>query len=355
MRSARKFLSTYNDNYNKNIDVILEEDLFLTQVVNVLMMVVMAALIAVAFGINDTHLVPSYMTVMVALLVVFLACTWLKKNTDKPHSGILIKACMYLVQFLLFSFCISIIFFGGNATPISYIAFLILLPVLFVDRLYIKVIYQIIAIATFVVLQLVTFAPSTSRDDWVLNAIVVGVVALICAIYTSDRKISNYEASRRYANASQIDPLTGLMNLRRLSRDVEMYRQSDQLQGVIMADVDQFKQFNDTFGHAYGDSVLKSVASTLRNFGIDNNVLFYRYGGDEFTGLVLESSKLSTEEAAKGVMKAVDNELYFIAEGKPISISISAGFCEVGDESFDTYLKGADVMMYEVKRKRRGA
>ncbi|MGN0709334.1 MAG: diguanylate cyclase [Anaerovoracaceae bacterium] len=353
MKKLRALLATYNKNYDKNINAILDEDLFLTQVVIILMILVMASLIITAYAIRDTHLVPAYATVILPLLALLLVDIHVRRNPDIPHAAAIVKACMYLGQGLLYAFCATIIFFGGHAIPISYVAMLILLPMLYVDRLYLKVIYQLTAISVFVILELVTFPPSVSRNDWIVNAIVAGLTSLVCAIYTSNKKISNYEVSREYAKKSQTDPLTGLMNLRKFYIDAERFKADGQLSGVIVADVDRFKHFNDTFGHAYGDEILRLVSSALREYGQENHIMFYRYGGDEFTGLVLSASGLTAKAAAEGAADAVDTAWRRVPQNSDIPVRISAGYAEVGAAPLEEYLKAADYMMYDTKKSRR--
>jgi diguanylate cyclase (GGDEF)-like protein len=81
------------------------------------------------------------------------------------------------------------------------------------------------------------------------------------------------------------DKLTGLANRYGLeTRGVEIFQQSieqDQSIGVLMIDIDHFKEINDSYGHAYGDTVLRSIAQAIRA-QIRNKDYAVRYGGEEF-------------------------------------------------------------------------
>lgn len=96
------------------------------------------------------------------------------------------------------------------------------------------------------------------------------------------------ENARRYAEAQRLassDPLTGLLNHRAIHERLDAeFRQSARQQrplAVIMADLDNFKRFNDTYGHPVGDRVLRLVAEVLREEARSTDIVG-RYGGDEF-------------------------------------------------------------------------
>ena len=92
-----------------------------------------------------------------------------------------------------------------------------------------------------------------------------------------------YRSSDRFRALSETDPLTGLPNRRRLEEDLarEVHRAEKTSLAVAFADIDAFKEINDTRGHAAGDEVLRSVAHALRS-ALRRGGCAYRVGGDEF-------------------------------------------------------------------------
>lgn len=104
------------------------------------------------------------------------------------------------------------------------------------------------------------------------------------------------------------EPLTKLLNRNALSKVINDYvdeaKEKGKNVGAIFIDVDYFKEFNDTYGHAKGDECLKKVASICASEE-NSNVKFARYGGDEFFGIMYGYSDEKVAEIAKRIVKTV--------------------------------------------------
>lgn len=106
---------------------------------------------------------------------------------------------------------------------------------------------------------------------------------------------SKADRDRRY------DYLTGLYSRLSLNEFLENSEKkpAQKITAAIMLDLDNFKDINDRYGHAAGDGCLRALGSLLLNFGVSRKIDFYRYGGDEFVGLVrdigTDLSKLSSD------------------------------------------------------------
>jgi diguanylate cyclase (GGDEF)-like protein len=92
--------------------------------------------------------------------------------------------------------------------------------------------------------------------------------------------------NQRFKRLVAVDPLTGIANRRQfdraLERELRRTRREQQPLSLIFLDLDEFKRFNDTYGHARGDEVLRSVARTLDETFRRGGDLVARYGGEEF-------------------------------------------------------------------------
>jgi len=113
---------------------------------------------------------------------------------------------------------------------------------------------------------------------------------------------ANLKLREKLRYQSVRDPLTGLFNRRYLDESLERELpnaiRKNRCLGVIMLDVDRFKRFNDTFGHDAGDTVLRELGDYLAKF-IRRGDLACRYGGEEFTLILPESSLEDTRRRAE--------------------------------------------------------
>ncbi|MGB9005120.1 MAG: GGDEF domain-containing protein, partial [Candidatus Aminicenantales bacterium] len=122
----------------------------------------------------------------------------------------------------------------------------------------------------------------------------------------------------------------------------------------IMADLDNFKVFNDTYGHNCGDDILKTLASLLRSM-IRGQDTVGRWGGDEFL-ILLPETGLSGGEAVAHKVQARVRRAAFPWKEKNLRVQLSLGVSvyKKGME-FDDCLKNADQAMFRRKRKGKAA
>ncbi len=168
------------------------------------------------------------------------------------------------------------------------------------------------------------------------------------------------QANRLLMDIANRDALTGLANRRRLELELERHISLSQRTGVplavILMDLDKFKQYNDTAGHLAGDTLLQSVAQTLRGRARSTD-LVVRWGGDEFCILVPGTGPEGAVVAAEGFVEAVRRAAAALpmADGT-VPVGASAGVaCYPGDGVDGTELIArADEALYEVKETGRG-
>lgn len=154
-----------------------------------------------------------------------------------------------------------------------------------------------------------------------------------------------------------LDALTGFYNKRqleeRLKQEVASSRRQHLPLSVIMTDIDFFKGVNDTYGHAVGDLVLKTVSDVIRSQLREYDIAG-RYGGEEFTILLPSAYAKDAGMVAERLRKAVEKRVIDISkltpEQKNISVTISLGVYQMhaNDEIQDLIVK-ADKALYEAK------
>jgi len=163
------------------------------------------------------------------------------------------------------------------------------------------------------------------------------------------------EMQRKYQRYASTDALTGLHNRGWLDDafDREIKRsERDQLPlALIMIDVDDFKKYNDVYGHLAGDKVLVSVADAIRS-PLRPNDLVARFGGEEFAVLLPETTVSNAKFIAERLRKRVNEANPGELDGEHLpKVTISLGIAgRQSGYSLDMMIAAADVAMYHAKR-----
>jgi diguanylate cyclase (GGDEF)-like protein/PAS domain S-box-containing protein len=123
--------------------------------------------------------------------------------------------------------------------------------------------------------------------------------------------------------------------------------------GVMLIDLDQLKNINDTFGHGCGDRALQEAAKTLAG-SLRTADVVGRWGGDEFLAIMSHVDHLVLSTLAQRCVAMVKQTSISGADGKPISLSISVGATLAGgDVTVEELIQRADKLMYESKKEGR--
>lgn len=181
------------------------------------------------------------------------------------------------------------------------------------------------------------------KFGFVVSASVVSVFSFVFAARAAAQR------DRLEAMAMR-DPLTDASNRRGLDAALELAMvegiASRRPVGLLVFDVDHFKQVNDSYGHRAGDEVLVQIAGLVRaNTRIGDR--FFRIGGEEFGLLLPGVSAAALGEVAEQLRTVVEHEVR--CEGRPITISVGAAPFRAGESSAE-WLGRADAAMYEAKR-----
>jgi len=163
------------------------------------------------------------------------------------------------------------------------------------------------------------------------------------------------ESEARLRELSIRDPLTGLFNRRYLEEvlALEMFRAARKTYpiGIIMADIDHFKRFNDIHGHVAGDAVLVQVGNFLQTH-VRSSDATCRYGGEEFILILPEASQEITQMRAELMREGV-KRLHVQFEGQAleaVTLSLGVAIFPTHGSTNDTLLKAADAALYRAKR-----
>ncbi len=197
------------------------------------------------------------------------------------------------------------------------------------------------------VLELVAHpgGPDAFGDDDLRVAAVMAEFAAIA--------IDNARNFQRVQDLTLTDEHTGLYNARhllaQLDREVNRCQRFGRPLSLLFLDLDRFKQVNDTRGHLVGSKVLKEAGRLLAELvrTVDSA---YRYGGDEFALILLETSVDGAKAAAQRVVEAFRLRSFDVG-GEPVRVTVSVGCASYPDHALTALglLEAADRAMYRVK------
>jgi diguanylate cyclase (GGDEF)-like protein len=158
-------------------------------------------------------------------------------------------------------------------------------------------------------------------------------------------------AERHQHRMARVDPLTGLQNRRAFDEALSCAFESAYVFTLLLADVDSFKQINDSFGHVTGDRVLRELASHASDVVRSGDCLA-RIGGDEFA-LVAPGAGA---ESAQRLLDAVREAALRVDTGDgPVSLTVSAAVYPDDGSSRAALMRTVDRRLHDVKDSRRGA
>jgi diguanylate cyclase (GGDEF)-like protein len=213
--------------------------------------------------------------------------------------------------------------------------------------------YAVAVLATLVWLavEYVTIEPYSKQ--WILfwNSAVRLLFFVVVAVLFRQLR-TEFEFHERLART---DHLTGLLNRTGFMERAEALVNSASRYGLALAlgfiDLDQFKNVNDTLGHAHGDEVLKTVGATLRDSSRESDIAA-RLGGDEFAVLLPNTSIKGAGVFFEKLHEKLVSDLR--RDGGPeLGVSIGAVVFEHGPPHLDEALRLADQLMYRAKKSGR--
>ncbi|HEY9212289.1 MAG TPA: sensor domain-containing diguanylate cyclase [Ancylobacter sp.] len=200
--------------------------------------------------------------------------------------------------------------------------------------------------------------------SWWQRALITGIITtLICTAIVSLAIMLRQELIRRAIAEADLaflavtDGLTGLANRRRFDEVIRLELQRTGRTGkslaLLMIDTDRFKEFNDTFGHARGDQVLKLLARIIEAAASRPNDLGARYGGEEFAVLLPETEAVGAMEVAETIRKDFYNaSARLVPESNaPCTVSIGVKCTGPGDNlTSEEFIASTDAALYRAKR-----
>jgi diguanylate cyclase (GGDEF)-like protein len=184
----------------------------------------------------------------------------------------------------------------------------------------------------------------------------IGIIFAALCIVSYFYREASVRAERRMEQLATTDQLTGLANRRKmrelLDQETSRTERTSRTFSLVLGDVDLFKKINDTFGHDFGDYVLRTVSDVLRNTAREHDVVA-RWGGEEFLILLPETEFRGALDAAERFRSAMEKQP-FSNDGETFDVTMTFGVAvfALGEDIAET-MKRADRALYEGKHSGR--
>ncbi|MEA3486820.1 MAG: sensor domain-containing diguanylate cyclase [Thermodesulfobacteriota bacterium] len=197
------------------------------------------------------------------------------------------------------------------------------------------------------------FTVSALRDS---AGTIIGAVETLEDV--TDRKLAEdalRESEKMYRTLSITDALTGLYNSRhfydQLKSEIERADRYRHPLSLLLLDIDDFKEFNDAYGHLEGDEVLVRLGEVIRKC-LRKTDSAYRFGGEEFTVTLPETTGDAATILAERIREEFENEgFYPLGGGEAVHKTVSIGVTQyISQEELRMFLKRVDSNMYHAKR-----
>ncbi len=276
------------------------------------------------------------------------------RRTAKPDIVYLVICGFFIVMF-------SITTFLGRV-DISYFLWSFVVPIACFTLLGATNGVAVTMIYFFISLFLMT-APETIMSSEPYASSVVSrycvvylIITLVSFYYESTQKVmfkQIQKEKKKYERDSKLDPLTEIFNRREMMARIGIEQKRQLRHGkpftLILGDIDNFKNVNDTFGHDQGDHVLRRISRIMKDQirGIDS---ICRWGGEEFLIMLVETDLDDGQKVAERIRKNIE-ETAFEYQNSTITITITCGLSVFhgADDTIESCIKRADQALYRGK------
>lgn len=305
------------------------------------------------FGIS--FIIPSFRGLHIAYMVLLIVAVSILILSINIEIGKIHTICLYIYFLGVFFLAVYLSIFKYNNSPgVTIVGVFCFLPVVIIDKSRNINFCTIICYFLYGALALLFKPISLAIDDMIIIACFMST-----SIYVGGQvrriQIENFELKRQSTIREYTDFLTNLSNRRKMFEKISESENEDckrKITGIIMIDIDKFKQFNDTYGHQKGDECLSKIGKCFKEFGRENEIEFFRYGGEEFIGLSYTRIDGMLYKSVCKLSKAVFDLNISYDESPYRRVTISIGISEVINHNFNGYeqlISFADEALYYAK------
>jgi len=218
----------------------------------------------------------------ISFFFAFFISLFIYRKMDVAMTQVSVTTLHYINFTLLFLCGVYIgIITGQSNYNVILPVFFAMVPVLIIDtpKKFMLYLLSTFGLTIFLIFFYKGFTALALKDS--INCTVFFMIGIFVGSAVTDVRLNNIQFKKDAWLLGNIDFLTKLPNRRRL---FETFKDDKAFQGIVMLDIDNFKNYNDTFGHQKGDSALRLFSTCMKAMNL-KGMDFYRYGGEEFLAI----------------------------------------------------------------------
>lgn len=253
-----------------------------------------------------------YIVSCAVMAAISVCAHYLAQKGPKVHV-MLVSVLTYVFMIVLHVFSLTLSMAHPQYPAVSAIVFLLVNPLLFVDRPIRAMTLTLLATSAVCLTSVCAKSPALAADD-VWNAVTFGVIALVIDVIVMRTKLTKLYQACEIAYLSRTDTLTQLRNRNNYESRLEDYPRADaKVLVCAYVDANGLRETNNTHGHDAGDKLLCAIARQMRErFGEKDT---YRIGGDEFVAIIPDGSLAQVRKSLEGMQKELAAQRYFVSCG----------------------------------------
>ncbi len=349
----RFFLTGEKELFKNNLQAVEDFCSAVIPVVSAILGIIVGGLTVISFRLSYGIVLKKVYILFFVLNLLYLAVFCFSKK--------FFKRCAVFFVYLFFTLYLAFALFVSYANDfkqeyVSVVCVVFIIPILILDKSY-RV--DIFTTAALFVSLYVSYSkkPANIFSQDIVNLLVYYFAGMVMGRSVRLSRLKGYDTERVLTIERNTDSLTKLANRRKLFEYLRRGNESLLMRptGMFMIDIDNFKKYNDHYGHRAGDICLGLVGKCFNEFGEKHKMKFFRYGGEEFCGLCWSMDYMELASCAEELLQAIrDLRILFNIDGPNRGIvTISIGYAsfprEKNDYNFETMIKITDAALYSAK------
>lgn len=290
----------------------------------------------------------AYASVGAMFLVIHLLCRMMRKKGKK-----FIIPLWYVALTAMCTYAIILnTFIRNDISATTFCVIMIVAPLLFTDRIWRMLLYIILVVVFFVLLDFRQKAYYLAYTDTV-NVICCVFIGSVTHFFIIRTKLTEMTQRRHIERERDTDKLTGCMTKAAFERILQKKMKDGEKKGTLLVmDLDHFKNVNDTYGHVFGDFVLRAMGECLLG-SLPENAMCGRFGGDEFQVWIPGITDRKNLTGMLGELMQRVETIETPDDRVKLGVSIGVAVCPYNGNQYPELFKNADASLYLAKKQGR--